>query len=344
MPADTEQNAENFFGPIEDIVLLGGGEFLRTLCQWAKSEGAPIKVVTSPRHADENLRGIRLIDFLVKENINHLVVDDISNASVKEFVGSSENTFFLSLSAAWIFKPSVISDFFNNRLFNLHGTRLPQNRGGGGFSWQVLNGNRFGFCVLHRIDGGVDTGDIICFDEFLYPSTCRKPIDYEKIYREKNLDFVLGFIEKYRCDNFPLNPIRQSEYFSSYWPRLNTDINGWIDWSMEVSELDRFICAFDDPYSGAQTLLNGSTVRLKGAAINRQDGIFHSYQSGLVYRKGMNWLCVCAKDCSIIIEEVYDDDGNDIFDKVRVGDRFVTPIEKIESSKFRPIYTPSGLK
>ena len=35
------------YGPIEGIVLLGGGKLLRKICLWAKSEGASIKVVTA---------------------------------------------------------------------------------------------------------------------------------------------------------------------------------------------------------------------------------------------------------------------------------------------------------
>jgi methionyl-tRNA formyltransferase len=332
------------FGPVEDIILLGGGKLLRTLSLWAKSKDIPLKVVTSPRHAKESLDHVRLDDFLNNEGINYLVVQSISEDAVKPFIGSSDNTFFLSLGAAWIFKPPIISDYFHDRLFNLHGTRLPQNRGGGGFSWQVLTGNRFGFCLLHLIEGGVDTGDIVCVDEFLYPSTCRKPVDYEKVSREKNLQFVVEFIEKFQKDGLLLDRMKQSEYFSSYWPRLNSDINGWIDWSLEASEIDRFICAFDDPYAGAQTYLNDRVVRLKGSAINRQDGVFHSFQSGLIYRKGKHWLCVCVKDCAVIVEEIYDEHGKNIFDEVSVGDRFITPIDKLVSSKTRPIYTSTGLK
>ena len=112
---------------------------------------------------------------------------------------------------------------------------------------------------------------------------------------------------------------------------------------MDASELDRFICAFDDPYCGAQTLLNNRIVHLKSSAINRQDAVFHSFQAGLVYRKGKHWLCICVKDCSIVVEEIYDEHGNNIFDDVRVGDRFITPVANLESSRSRPVYTPTGL-
>jgi len=41
---------------------------------------------------------------------------------------------------------------------------------------------------------------------------------------------------------------------------------------------------------------------------------------------------------------VIDENGNDMLDLIKVGDRFITPIEKLESSKQRVIYSPTGLK
>ena len=332
------------YGPIEGIVLLGGGQLLGKICLWAKSEGVPIKVVTAQRHADEVTDNKTLSACLSRNKVKHIVVDDIAHPSVKEFIGNTANLFCLSVGGAWIFKENIISSYFDDKLFNLHGTRLPQNRGGGGFSWQIMMGNRFGFCVLHRISGGIDTGDIVSFEEYIYPPTCRKPIDYSKVYIEKNLAFIIDFIEEFRSSTLPLRPIAQSEYFSTYWPRLHTDLNGWIDWSTDALELERFICAFDEPYAGAQTYLNGKRVRIKSVCLSPQDGIFHSYQSGLIYRKSKDWFCVSIKGSTLIVEDIFDDNGNSIVDDVRVGDRFITPTQELENAKSRPLFTPQGLK
>lgn len=119
------------YGPIEGICLLGGGTLLRSICSWALSEGAPLKVITSPRHAEERVRNETLIDFLSRNRIEHTVASEISETSVSNIINGTDNYFFLSLGAAWIFKEDVLNDLFSNKLFNLHGTRLPQNRGGG---------------------------------------------------------------------------------------------------------------------------------------------------------------------------------------------------------------------
>ena len=78
--------------------------------------------------------------------------------------------------------------------------------------------------------------------------------------------------------------------------------------------------------------------------LSQQDCMFHSYQTGLIYRKNDNWICVALKNYSLIIEEVYGDSGNNIIDNVKVGDRFCTPIEKINLSKSRVVYTPENVK
>ena len=332
------------FGPINRLVLLGGGVLLRRLCLWARSERFLVHVVTAPRHAEEVIDGNSLTKFLEHHGVPFLVTSKIDTPAVREFVGAPHEAFFLSLGAAWIFKPSTIEEVFGNKLFNLHGTRLPQNRGGGGFSWQILTGNRFGFCVLHTVDGGVDTGDVVAMEEYLYPATCRKPIDYELIYIERNFRFMIDFIEDHRSVATQLCSIPQSECFSSYWPRLNSKINGWIDWSMSARDIELLICAFDDPYCGAQTTLDGRVVHLKSACLNRQDGAFHPYQSGIVYRKGPSWLCISLNGCAMVVESITDSAGVSCFDSVAVGDRFTTPYRMIEQSRARPVYTADGLK
>ena len=57
-------------------------------------------------------------------------------------------------------------------------------------------GSRLGFCQLHIVDTGVDTGDILQTKEFLYPPSCRVPEDYMKVYFEKNKDFVEMYLKR----------------------------------------------------------------------------------------------------------------------------------------------------
>ena len=254
------------------------------------------------------------------------------------------DAFCLSLGAAWIFKKKIINEIFKNKIFNLHGTRLPQNRGGGGFSWQIMMGNRLGFCQLHLVDSGVDTGNLVRTEEFIYPANCRIPDDYEKLYLKKNFKFVINFIKELRQKGIDIETTKQSEYFSSYWPRLSTSDNGWINWSESIISLERFICAFDKPYEGCKTFLNSNKVFIRSVMSDFGDQSFHTFQSGIIYRKNSSWLMVAADGGSLIIQEVLDESGKNIMKDIQIGDRFVTPSKFLETRLERIVYTPQGKK
>ena len=330
---------------IEKVVLLGGGRLLVSLVSWCKSEGVPVFVITSPRHASELIDDSQtLTDLLDKSSLPYLVTTDISSQESSGFLSDLSSAFCLSLGAAWIFKQDLIDRVFKGRLFNLHGTRLPQNRGGGGFSWQIMMGNRLGFCQLHLVDAGVDTGDIVRTKEFLYPPAFRTPKDYEEVYFNQNINFVLDFIKEIRQQGICVETIKQTEYFSTYWPRLNTKISAWIDWTEDIISLERYICAFDEPYEGAKTFLNGKKVFIKNVMVDFSDPQFHTFQSGIIYRKGPSWILVCAKGGSLIVNRICDEDGKDLSKTIKVGDRLSTPSSYLESRYERIVYTPSGIK
>jgi methionyl-tRNA formyltransferase len=272
-----------------------------------------------------------------------LVVDDISDPSVADFIGKPPNVLFLSIGAAWIFSKNVIEKTFSNRLLNLHGTRLPQDRGGGGRSWQIMMGNRLGFCVLHQIDPGVDTGAIVASREFLYPPEARTPEDFATIDKRENLAFMISWISDRRETAVETTPVKQSEWFSSYWPRLHTETNGFIDWSLGAFELERFICAFDRPFRGASTLLNGQKVFLRKVSLTFGDGYYHPYQRGIVYRKSAGWVCVAVDGGSLIVEEITDEEGRNLLPNIRPGDRFSTSQELLEQGLSRVHWGPTGL-
>ena len=342
-------NAEDFkrneivFNICDTVFLLGGGGILRDIARIVLEKKKTIKVITSPRHLKEQIDDKSLEDFLVENNIEFKCFDTLVAGELKTFCGDVSQSFILSLGAAWIFDKAIIESVFANKIVNLHGTRLPQDRGGGGHSWRILMGNRFGFITLHLVNSGIDTGPIIFQEEFLYSASCRIPEDFERDYSKK----VIRFFDKFFTDLFespqcfPL--LVQNEMFSTYWPRLNTEVNAWIDWHIEPKLLERFICAFDSPYLGAKTMLNYDLVRVKKISLNYQDGVFHHFQSGIVYRKTNDWICVALNGCGLIIEEILDVNGNNIISQIKVGSRFYSPIDKIgESFSKRITYTPMG--
>jgi len=333
------------FGKIDQWILFGGGPILSGLSLKLKEHQFKVFVVTSDRHFCDFINiseKITLRDFLICNDIDFLVSEDVNNDS-KVMSKITKNTLGVSIGAAWIFKADFIK-MFEGKLLNIHPTRLPQDRGAGGYSWRILRNERLGFSLIHQVDTGVDTGNIINYDEYFYPHSCRFPIDYKNYYVDKTLELLCRFIGNIK-KGAEFEAIKQQEYFSTYWPRLNTDKHGFIDWNWRVKDIEQFICAFDTPYKGASTFLNGLRVRLKNCFSVINDGIFHPFQRGFVYKISGSTMFVAAAEGSLIIQSVKDENDIDIFNNVKIGDRFHTPIKYLEEARqYRAVYTATGLE
>lgn len=332
-------------GPISGVTLVGGGQLLRRLVLWAVSESIEVRVLTSPRLADERQGGGDTLGrFLTRLGVKHAVAANLEDASVTDLFEGTKNHFFLSLGAPWIFKEQDLARLFGGRLFNAHGTGLPNDRGGGGYSWRILMGKRFGFCTLHLVDAGVDTGPVAAIEEFLHTPRARVPQDFFEENQERYFPFITAFIDKYRLAEAEVFLETQPNWLATYWPRLSTDLQGLIDWSLSGQEIERFICAFDAPYSGASTFLGKKRVSLKSVSLSSQEESFHPYQSGLVFRRNDVWLCVAVPGATLVVQSVTSADGSDVLGGVKVGDRFFTPGSFLEVARDRVSYGPSGLR
>lgn len=333
------------FGKINNYVLFGGGVLMFETALNLVKHGKKVLTVTSPRHYRESLgdrSGPTLGQSLETEGVACVVSQDVNNDECV-MAQLSERALGLSFGAAWIFRQSFI-DRFEGRLLNLHGARLPQDRGSGGFSWQILRGNHLGCCLIHQVESGIDTGPVIKHREFVFPNWCRIPIDYQQVYIEANRPFLTEFFDQVDTEaDFPC--VYQPEYLSAYWPRLSTEHQGFINWTWTVAELERFICAFDEPYEGASTFLKKKRVFLKNCRASPDDGSFHPFQAGMVFRKSEHGLFIATNGGTLLVRSVTDELGVSGSGRVHLGDRFHTPVPFLDSAaEYRAIYTPEGLR
>lgn len=333
---------EYCFDRIEKIIFLGGSSILYEILKNIDNNIEKV-VFTSERFSEEIVDGKKFTEQLQELNIKFYVVDNINNNEdiTKEVIKNS--TLGFSVSASWIIKQNII-DLFDGKLVNIHGARLPHFRGGGGASWNILQGNRLDGFVIHFITTGIDDGAIVDKQEFIFPDNCKRPIDFysykNKIMVKKSVDFINKVL-----NNELFGIYQQQEEFSSYWPRLNTDKHGFIDWNWSLNDIEKFINAFDEPYSGAITFCNGSQVRVKNVFINHSDGNFHPFQKGIIYRKNSQGYFVATEEGTLIIESLKGEEDKDLFDFIQCGDRLYTPQSKIDKSfSTRVFYNHQGLK
>ncbi len=332
-------NNQFYIKNLKSVIFLGQSEIFPELIKINKSLKLNTLIISGSHQS-------KLID----KKIDYKIFNKLDN-KFKKFIKSNvkiQSSIFVSLGARYIFKKNTIKSFFLNNLVNFHSTRLPLDAGGAGLSWFIMREERIHNQLVHLIDEGIDKGPILDNDLSLFPRQCQIPGDFQAYKLKKFIEFYSNFLKKIKEGNY-FELKHQFEYLGRYNPRLNTEINGLINWDMDSYDLFNFIKAFDEPYKGASTFLNNGNfgkLYLKDVHLHGGDSSNHPFMSGLIARHDKNWIVVSTKSKHmLLIEKVLDNKGNNILKKLKVGDRFYTTNKELEKSKSKKIiYNSRGLK
>ena len=325
-------------GPVRNVVLLGASTAFPAFKALCEANGVRCIAITSPDQQQS-----------MPQIAADIVTEHISSADCAEKLNSlllDGEMIALSFGARWILKSNIRDTLFRGLVLNAHGTRLPNDRGGGGFSWRIMRGDRIGNLVLHQIDDGIDTGPILLSEDYLVPRHVQTPAEHERHYLQELTGFVSAFLKKIFAGRCHFESTPQSNYSSTYYPRLHTATHGWIDWSWPAPDIDRFILAFDEPYPGARTLWGDETVVLRGCQLHVGEIGHHPFQSGLVVRNNRKWLTVALDgDHCLVVSEARDENGRDLIPHIKEGDRLFTPQSTLDQARMTRVqFTPTGLK
>lgn len=337
------------FGKIDHIILFGGAPLLAAFAGSIAQNGKyRIHVFSSTRHLEEiiYLDNKTLKKTLDENGIPYFDSPEINkDPHIKDIV--TENTLGIGLGETWSFNKELI-DLFNGRLLDFMGIRLPQYRGGAHYSWQILRRNRIGCCNLQLINedmiqGEFDSGEIVKTSEYLFPPSVRIPQDYFDAAIEQELDFLDQFLEEVDAGkDFSLLTLQEN--FSIYFPRLYTLQHGYIDWSWDSEDIELFICAFDNPYPGASTFLNTKRIYLKRCHLEFNDGPFHPFQAGLIYKISNDAIFVATKQGTLVIRQILDENGEKASGDIKIGMRFHTPAKYLEDAMmYKAFYDSRGI-
>ena len=326
---------------IKKVVFIGSDEFLFDLKNSLKNKNIEILLITNKDQNNVNSRGLK-----------KLITNSIKNNSVKNFLNKNEvkknNSIFISFSSRFLFSKKIIKELFFDNLFNIHCSRLPNDKGGGGYSWRIMRNDRIGNLCIHKISNEeIDAGLIYKFHKFVID---RKLIIPEDIHRETNVKlikftntFIQDFFNKKKFSTYT-----SANYLGSYFPRLKTSISSWIDWNEDPTDIANFINAFDDPYSGAQSLINSkkvSRVRIKKAQLSAAEFNSNKLMRGLIYRHDENWINISLDSkFSLIVEDVRDFNNKKVLHLLKPGDHFKSSSKLLNSRNLKRIrFGPKGL-
>lgn len=324
------------------IILFGGSPLIIAAAKMLREKNFSLDIFTSPRQEAEIIRnnngdGETLGRSLCQAGMDwYSVTDDINRDLPAQSI--DDRTLGIGFGEAWPFKKPLL-DAFGNRLVDFMGIPLPQYRGGAHYSWAIMNEKlEWGCCIqvhtLNTVQGEVDDGAILFEQTYKMPYTTFTPQDWFDACNEFEVKFLANFVDNIMLGRpFDLKTVNESD--SLFFPRLNTANQGWINWSWPGEEIVNFINAFDSPYQGASTTINGQTVQLCGAEFRA--GIFHPFTAGLILRMGPDGVTIATAGGSLHVQQVI---GSVT---MRPGQRFFTSTERLENAMtYTPNYTASG--
>lgn len=225
------------------------------------------------------------------------------------------NAVFLSLEYDRIIKPDK---FLSKELYNIHFSLLPQYRGMYTSAIPILNGERYSGVTLHRIDRGIDTGDIIAQRKFRLDAreTCRSL--YLK-YIHQAVALMKEYVNNLIFYPNEVTSIAQGSKKASYYSRNTINYkNLVIDLDQTAGFIDRQIRAFSFREYQMPEIYGRKII---GAMITTHNS--KSSPGKIVLESALGWI-LATKDYDLI---VYFDRFEELIQACAEGN--LTKVEKI---------------
>ena len=318
------------------VAVLGGGVLALAALDFLLEKQVEIAIITSPRHANNFIDGVKFGDRIKTYTDTILVVDSLDTDQADTILQDSDLS--LSFASPWIFRKRHIEK--SGSIINFHLTELPKFGGGAEASWQLMSNYRRSALTIHLVDEGVDTGSILVQKLIDWPQHFRKPSEIKSHNESLSIPHIESFIEdRLQGIDFPAKPQNPKERI--YFPRLSTSIHGYINWNWNGEHIYRFIQAFDDPYTGAVSRVNDSDdlYSLRNPKVEETTISMHPFMSGLIIRMEDERYFIACHD--LLISVTIDSVGNKNKNGVRLGDRMTNRHLDIERAlTTRVIYRP----
>jgi methionyl-tRNA formyltransferase len=208
---------------------------------------------------------------------------------------------FISLEYDRIIKTNL---FKSKYLFNIHFSLLPAYKGMFTSVLPILNGEKTSGVTLHKIDDGIDTGDIIDQIEFDLKFGTTGLMLYE-LYISHSIKILINNINSIL--NLEFNSSRQKCIGASYYSNKTIDFSGLkIDFNKTCYEISNYVNAFTfRPYQ----LIKYNSFNLVGATSAKSKS--NSRPGSLIYENKYLFE-VSTIDYNVILMK---DRQNDILDK-----------------------------
>ena len=219
-------------------------------------------------------------------------------------VYNSKIDYFISLEFDQIVRPEKFS---TENLYNIHFSKLPKYKGMYTSVWPILFGDKETGVTLHKIDFGIDTGDIVAQKIFGLTKSDRSQDCYRK-YIENSKQLLSDWFKK--IIDGKIAPTNQAAVGASYYSTKTIDYtNLEIDFNKTAWQIQRQVYAFSfRPYQ----LLNFNKKEVTDVVITEQKS---TLSPGTVTLNNNNYTLVSTIDYDI---KFYFDRLSDLLEEIPV--------------------------
>ena len=213
-----------------------------------------------------------------------------------EEVQKLDNLIFLSLEYDRIINPE---SFNSDRLFNIHFSFLPEFKGMYTSLLPILLGKEYSGVTLHKIDNGIDTGDVIDQRMFNIREYNSKELYYK--YLEEGTKLVCSKIISLCENKFNLEP--QNSVNSTYFSKSSFNFSeNSINPRQTAFQIQQFVKALNfRPYQ----LSRWDQSMIYKAEISENISI---YKPGLIIRENIERIEISTIDYNVFLYKDYYND------------------------------------
>ncbi|MFC2092673.1 methionyl-tRNA formyltransferase [Bacteroidota bacterium] len=206
-------------------------------------------------------------------------------------------------------------------ILNLHCGKLPKYRGRAPISRTIMNGERYLIISVHKIDEGVDSGDILNETEILIDDNG----DVNSLYKkcsEKSAESIIESIEKIESGNpiflkQDISPDSKPNKKISYEERR-------INWDNDINKIRNLIRALVPPYPCACSVLDGEEYNFLASEIDSHTND-KNWENGQIMNIENNSMLINCSNGIIKINKISDRNSEIIVmkEKFKIGDIFI---------------------
>ncbi|MBF4462601.1 methionyl-tRNA formyltransferase [Rathayibacter sp. VKM Ac-2878] len=236
----------------------------RTLSALLDSEHSVAGVVTHPAsaHAYEKIWADSVEDLARANDIPVHIARRPDAALVAQLSEWAPEIIVANNWRTWL--PPEVFDLPPHGTLNVHDSLLPEFAGFSPVPWALISGASQVGLTAHRMDGGLDTGDIAVQRAVpIGPGSTGTGLVNATIdlIPEVVLD-ALASIEAGTVVWRPQDLARRTFFHK------RTDVDSLIDWSWPAEDIDRLVRAMSDPYPSAHTYYRGVRVEITAAHVS----------------------------------------------------------------------------